>query len=102
MKRFWVSWYGDVVPFTWNGPWWISGYALVDAERGIPTICAAVVAEDAEHAKRLIVESHDEPVELEWRFANERAADWEPFGDRFGRRDWMVWPCAPCATGALK
>lgn len=91
LKPFWVSWYADrEVSFEWPGPWWVSGYELGGQERS--TICAAVMATDAGHAQRLIFESHDTFVEIEWRFANERAADWAPFCDRFPRAEWMLWP----------
>lgn len=91
-KRFWVSWYEPHNGgFEYGGPWWISGETMEEPPRH--TICAAVVAENEECARNVIRASHDDPMlDLEWRFANERADDWEPFCDRFARADWMKWP----------
>lgn len=92
LKPFWVSWYGHPkVEFEWEGPWWISGWAMTD-DVDIPTICAAVMAANAEDAQRQIVKAHDKRVKLVWRFANERDANWSPFCDRFQRAGWMLWP----------
>ena len=87
-RPFWVSWYAHAVPFEWNGPWWISGCR----GDGVDTICAAVMATSEEDARQKIVKAHDKPVELEWRFSNEQAADWMPFCERFPGADWMRWP----------
>lgn len=95
MKRWWVSWYGAKgVAFTLHTPWWISGYRCdsEDGEDDTPTICAAVIAESEEAAKRLIVGSHDSPVKLKWRFVNVRPSCWSPFCERFPKADWMQWP----------
>jgi hypothetical protein len=58
----------------------------------IPTICAAIIAEDEEAARRIVIEAHDKPVVPEWRFVEARPEDWTPFCDRFQRKDWMKWP----------
>ena len=98
MKTFWLSWYGNGWPFTLDTPWWISGYRFFadenakDDEFQQPTICAAVRAESKEAAKEIILAAHDaRPSNLEWRFVDERPADWSPFTDRFPRADWMQW-----------
>ena len=95
MKQFWVSWYAPMAEFSqfeWHGPWWISGETF----DGRFTACAAVCAESSEAAKSAIVAAYDSPRELEWRFANERPDDWDPFSsDRFARAKWMKWPWTP-------
>lgn len=97
LKRFWLSWTAkDEGPFTLWSPWWISGAALYTDGKDIlerPTICAAVIAPDEDAAKGVIRAAHDKPpLDLEWRFCNERPQDWSPFCDRFPRGDWMKWP----------
>jgi hypothetical protein len=94
LRSWWVSWYG--IPgvageFEYHGPWWITG------SRGDwPTIVAAVQAPTEGAARGVILSSYDsEPADLEWRFVEERPADWDPFdgtSDRFPRADWMRWP----------
>ncbi|MDP3869168.1 hypothetical protein [Phenylobacterium sp.] len=86
MSRFWISWYGENGVFELHSPWWVSGYRDDDF-----IFCAAVIAPDEAAAKAQIVETHDEPVELEWRFAEERPDDWTPFCGRFPRSPWMRW-----------
>lgn len=102
MKPFWVSWYqrpDKHGSFTWHGPWWISGYRL---EPEAATICAAVMAKGPNHAKKLIRLAHDyKRLRVEWRFAEERPADWSPFNGRFPRAKWMQWPW-PKAAKAKK
>lgn len=94
LKPFWVSWWGDRdVEFTWHGPWWISGWrGAYGGDDDQPSICAAVMATDQEHAMRQLVDAHDRQVTLEWRSANEREAGWQPWSDRFPRAGWMKWP----------
>lgn len=92
MKRFWISWEHTVggPVFELDSPWWISGYGF---DGDMETICAAVLAENEEAAKRLVLDSYDEsPGEVEWRFCNERPDDWTPFCDRFRQAKWMKWP----------
>jgi hypothetical protein len=78
--------------FELNSPWWISG-ENDDAH----IICAAVRARSEDHAKLLIIMSHDvEHVEwasqdINWRFVEERPDTWSPFSDRFPRAEWMKW-----------
>jgi hypothetical protein len=92
MKKFWISWYcaaDDMGKFELHTPWWISGTRCSDDAE---TICAAVQAEDEEAAKKAILNSYDDPPkDLEWRFVNERSADWSPFCDRFQQAKWMKW-----------
>lgn len=85
---WWVSWCGAGT-FEYHGPWWITGS---DSE-GRVTICAAVAADSQEGARRVIVEAHDSPLPpIEWRFAEPRPRNWEPFSERFPRAVWMRWP----------
>ena len=93
MKSFWFSWYHEQSfgAFELHSPWWVSG-----STETANTVCAAVRAEDEEHAKRLVIESFDTaPTEVEWRFVEERPADWSPFTDRFPRARWMKWEAVP-------
>lgn len=101
-SAYWVSWYGTPVTFTWHGPWWISGYRYAERngeEVEQPTICAAVSAQSEDHARQLIADAHDTPVEIEWRFTQPCPAGWTPFSSRFRRKEWMRWPWP---TGAAK
>lgn len=93
-KPFWVSWYSprELGPWQLRSPWWVSGFAL-EADGDVPTICAAVMAEDEAGAKQRVMASYDtEPSGLEWRFCEPRPADWSPFNDRFPAAKWMQWP----------
>lgn len=95
-RPYWVSWY-SVGDFTYEGPWWISGKAcqlLADGSiKDIDMLVAAVMATSEENAKQIIVDAHaDKAAKIEWRFVNEKAADWDPFCSRFERQDWMQWP----------
>lgn len=96
MKRFWVSfWSKDPSKWEYHGPWWISGErgGWDDADDTEQSICAAVTAADETQAKRIIEVAHDKGHKpSEWRFVTEKAEDWEPFCDRFERREWMKWP----------
>ena len=98
-KPFWISWVAVMPNGSWelHSPWWISGYRLWSDAAGEafedPTVCAAVMALSCQDAKDMICRAHDlieEPIE--WRFCEERPAEWTPFCDRFPRADWMVWP----------
>lgn len=91
MARFWCSfWSDDPSKWEYHGPWWISGYRdLAEAEQS--SICCAVVAEDEEHAKRIIEAAHDKGhAPAEWRFVN--PLEGAPFNGRFKRAKWMKWP----------
>jgi hypothetical protein len=91
MKNYWISWYHEenFKPFELNTPWWQSGWRVHD-DAG--TICAAVKAESEEGAKEIIYVSYDErPIEIEFRFCEERPKDFSPFSERFEKEDWMVW-----------
>lgn len=92
MKRYWVSWYFDCAadgPFELHSPWWITGWD----GRGRATVCAAIIADSEDDARRAVREGYDSPPDdLEWRFVDQRDSDWSPFGDRFKRADWMQWP----------
>lgn len=90
MTKFWVSWYATDTDFEIHSPWWQSGFRASD---DAPAIVAAVLADNEHAAKACIISSHDRPpADLEWRFCDERAPDWSPFGSRFPRADWMRWP----------
>lgn len=91
-RRWWLSWYHDrtrgfeLTSPWWTSPWWIS-------REGFDIICAAVVAASRHAAEEIILSAYDDrPDGLRWRFAEEQAANWSPFGDRFPRADWMRWP----------
>lgn len=106
MKRWWVRWEcWEPTNFEYNGPWWESGVSYVSIEGEefeLAILVAAVVAKDEESARDVIRNSHDEKGSeiREFSFTNERSDDWEPFGDRFKRQDWMIWPypVQPCTT----
>lgn len=75
LKRYWVSWwssYGDVSsPFTA----WTTGY---DGE-GRASYCAVIDAPSEMDAR---IEARRYFSDADFRFSNERPADWTP-GDRF-------------------
>lgn len=89
-NRWWLSWYlgyGDSAFELWS-PWWVSGYT--DDET---IFVAAIVAETEEEAKQIVMDSFDtDPLMFTWRFVESVDRDWAPFGSRFPRADWMVWP----------
>lgn len=92
LKRFWLSWehVTDGPTFELHSPWWVSGETF-SGERQM--ICAAVLAQSEEAARKLIEASYDPGGAVaEWRFCNEREPDWTPFCDRFPRAKWMHWP----------
>lgn len=94
MKKYWVSWYSPADlwgKFELHAPWWVSGERCAD---GAHTICAAIQAENETTAMDAALSSYDEPrpAGLDWRFVEERPADWSPFNSRFPRADWMKWP----------
>lgn len=93
-NRYWVSWYATGENGSWelHQPWWISG----ERDDGALAVCAAVIAINEQQAKESIAAAHDKANvdDIEWRFCNERAADWSPFCDRFPRAEWMQWPAA--------
>jgi hypothetical protein len=90
MKRFWISWYtdNDMGPFELNSPWWISGTDGI-----CDSVCAAVIAEDEDAARCVVLGAYDIcPLAIDWRFCQERDANWAPFCERFPQADWMQWP----------
>lgn len=100
LHPFWISWYGlrsasGPWPWEYHGPWWVSGYRCSDEA---PTICAAVMARDEDHARYIIQACHDDPSvaeDIEWRFVERMADDWQPETNdnaRFRRAAWMQWP----------
>lgn len=87
--KWWVSWYAprELGGFHLLSPWWWSGFRDEDA-----VICAAIQADEEEWARDVILVSYDsKPADLEWRFVEQRSADWSPFSDRFPRAGWMIW-----------
>lgn len=100
LRPFWISWYAVRTDFELHSPWWTSGWRIgCDDEPDVPTICAAVMARDEEHARSLILAAYDEPRpdDLEWRFCSEKPAGWAPWVNpngtsRFQRAAWMQWP----------
>lgn len=115
MKPFWISWrhyYDHYSEFEIHTPWWTTG-----SGDGFDTICAAVMADNEDAARKQILESYDEPPEnpksleiwimpdeggckllptpfegLVWRFCNEKPEGWSPYGDRFQEPSWAKWP----------
>lgn len=102
LRPFWVSWWANpAVPFTWDGPWWISGWRFLANDDEQDSICAAVMAASAAAAEAVIRAAHDDPsCQLEFRFCEERPLDWSPFSERFPRRDWMRWQHLSLLPGA--
>ena len=90
MNPCWLSWW-HAGAFELHSPWWESGWRiLADGDSDQASICAAVMAENEDDAKRRVVEAHDDKsVDIEWRFVKERAESWEPFCERFPRAGWM-------------
>lgn len=92
MKNYWLSWYvGPSDGFELNWPWWVSGSRDSD---GAQTICVAIRAGSENAAREAVLASYDErPAALDWRFVEERPADWTPYCDRFRQAKWMPeWP----------
>ncbi len=93
--RYWCRFYlftAELPSFEYHGPWWITG--TTDSSFGEQSVvCAAVVA-DSEDAARTVLRKCFDPGHglIEWSFVEQRPDDWEPFTDRFPRRDWMKWP----------
>ena len=91
MKRFWCSWHQPTADFRpLRDPpndavlgWWCSG----ERGDGVAILCALVRANSAGEVERAI--EGDWPEATEWRFVEERTANWLP-GDRFPLRDWML------------
>lgn len=88
--NFWVRWTGSPnCDFALASPWWCSGWDGRDR----PIFVAAVRAPSGEAAMKKIKTAHTRGATMiEWSFVNLRPDDWSPFGDRFPRADWMVWP----------
>ena len=92
-KRWWLSWWGKAGVFELHSPWWISGSKDNADDSESWSFCAAVIAPDEDAAMQIVLDAHDPGhTPEEWRFVNERAADWTPFCERFGRVAWMRWP----------
>lgn len=90
-RRYWVSWWQteESGSFTLNYPWWVSVERIGD---GAGSICAAMMARDDDDVRRVVLASHDNPdAPIEWRFIEEKPADWSPFSGRFRQADWMIW-----------
>lgn len=88
LSAWWISWYAASMAFELHSPWWITGYGADDS----PTIVAAVLAEDADAARAVIVAAYDEPPsEVRWRFCDPLPPDRPLFSDRFPQADWHAW-----------
>lgn len=93
---WWISWYSphDLASFELHSPWWVSGYGFEENEDGdlveVPTIVAAVRAENEDAAWDLIYSAYDDrPGDIEQRFCE--PLDAPAFTDRFPKADWMAW-----------
>lgn len=89
-RPWWVSWYSPLPlsTFELHSPWWVSGYDADDR----PTMCAALRADNEFAALAAVFAAYDDPPQtIEWRFYEEREADWSPFCDRFPKKAWMAW-----------
>lgn len=92
MSRYWISWHQpgeDYRPLTYPPNervlgWWRSGETGENAPRSI--LCAVVMAQDEEDAKRAI--SLDWSEAEDWRFTESVSSNFTP-GDRFPPSDWM-------------
>lgn len=103
MKNFWVSFWAarEFGAFEIHSPWWFSGYRfkpgtklddIDDEDTTESSVCAAVRAESEEAAREFIYQSFDvRPECIEFRFVEERPADWSPYSDRFRQAAWMKW-----------
>jgi len=78
--RYWVSfWSADPSKWEYHGPWWVTGYRDVEDSQQ-ESICAAVVADNDDHARRIIEDAHDKGhAPVEWRFITENEPTWSPF-----------------------
>ena len=87
-KRWWISWYepvgedADYRPLKWPlsksvVKYWCTGYT---GDGCAATLCALIEAPTESKAKAAIKAQGWKP--REWRFCEEKAADWRP-GDRF-------------------
>lgn len=94
MKRWWVSFaaHEDLLSqFCYNGPWWVAGYSDDKVN-----VCMAVCADTEHEAQSVVRRSFDRtPEHMQWRFIEERPADWAPYTSRFTKAEWMVWPLSP-------
>ncbi|WP_428309285.1 hypothetical protein [Hydrocarboniphaga sp.] len=90
LRPYWLSWYWtkDAGSFELYSPWWVTG----SREDGARTVCAAIIARDEEHAKKLVCESFDTPpADITWRFCERQPSNFCPFSGRFPRAPWMHW-----------
>lgn len=100
LKKYWVSWFhrDELGAFELTTPWWESGSRIsanrlaFDEPKVEPSICAAVMASSPEDAQNRVLLAYDiRPTDIEWRFVEERPADWSPFSGRFPKAAWMEW-----------
>lgn len=83
-RKWWARWIATS-PFTLYAPFWVTGETF----DGLPIMCAAIKAHDKETARRIVIHAHDKPIDSEKVYIDSRDGDWEPFSDRFPKRDWM-------------
>jgi len=88
MNTYWLSWYHDIdgPDFDSTTPYHSSG----DSHRfesgryvELDCICMAVDATSEDEAKAYVHGLYEAPVELEWRFCDEKHYGWGPLRDRF-------------------
>jgi hypothetical protein len=97
-RRWWVSWWhpADHGFDLEERPWWMTGFRERTAGPVEDSVCAAIIAPTEDAAREVVLAAYESfgprPQALEWRFVEKAPADWSPFGERFPRGDWMVWP----------
>lgn len=94
--KFWMSfWLPNSVAFEYKGPWWVSGHRFprgLDNDYSEDSICAAVKAESERAAKELLLAGIEQPhQDVEWRFIEEKPADWSPYSGRFQKSEGVEW-----------
>lgn len=95
-KRYWLSWH-ETGPHDYKGPWWMSGSSTqmnpVTLMFGPIRHCfAAVIANNPYEAQSIIMNAHIGHRPSSFLFCEERPESWEPFTDRFPKREGMIWP----------
>lgn len=93
-KRYWISWLGSEFPkaIIPSWPWWIDGWTYGASGEQTPIIVGAVVGTSVEQVKQRVTDARIGGRVKEWRFVEEKPADWTPFNQRYPQQPWMRWP----------